>query len=221
MEQPSVRSICGTITEDGVAPASARVLLLDERLEQGLASTEALADGWFELACPDVVEGVVLARLRGPTFAVAYARVTLPTSPLRLDAANTAPCHDVQLLAAGDVPPLLDLAVSPTEVIGFPPGPAEMWTYRIDGNCNEQFSAWPLGDGRADVRLQSGRWRIGASRVEPPRGRLSGGGARVVWTLAGATDESGADLPFDGGCITVAVDGPRRLTLRIVRRGAA
>jgi hypothetical protein len=202
--------LTGTVTANGAPQPSARVILLDDALTTSLAATETGPDGTFELAGS---EGCLLARLRGPVFGAAHRRVDGPTQDLAAEA--VAPLWQVTVSLTGDVPPLLALIVSSEGIPGFPAGPAEEWTYRIDAQTNESFASWTIEGGAAELAFQEGWWRLLSIQAEGARIRGVAGGRRV-WQIARARLASTGETVEPGPAgIRLRVSGPEQIELEL------
>jgi hypothetical protein len=200
------------VTANGAPQAAARVILLDATLASSLASTETAADGTFELPAPPSGDACLLARLRGPVFGSAHRRAD-GEGDLAADA--VAPIQAIGVTLAGDVPPALALIVAAETIPGFPAGPAEEWTYRIDAKTNEAFASWTIEGGHADLWFQEGWWRLLSIQAEGARSR-GAAGARRTWRIERARLASTGETIEPGPAgIRFRVAGPEQLELTV------
>ena len=209
--------LTGRVTHRGAPQPGARVLWLTPDLGASAAFGESGDDGGFVLDGPaDATAAVILARLRGPAMGAVHARVSFPApGPLTLDLAASAPVWPVTVVARGDVPPQLTLLLGPEQIPGFPPDALE-WTYRCDAQTNEPFAVWTLDDGRTELELQEGVWRLLATHAEGARVRGLGT-RRSIWRTVGARFGDGAPLPCDPTGVRVEIRGPVTIELEIER----
>lgn len=214
MPEPAVH-VSGAVKYRGQGQPDARVLLLAADLSRSLAAGATTADGSFSLqAETPETEAVLLARLRVGTLGIAHTRLALPyDEPVALDLAEAGAVHPVTITAVGDVPAQFTLLATPETVPGLPD--AVEWTYRIDEQTNETFSALVVEQGRIELQMQEGPWRFSAMHAEGARVRELGA-TRSVWELVGARAD-GAGLEYSDGTARLDVRGAVALELTLER----
>jgi hypothetical protein len=193
-----------TLTGDR-AQAGVRVLALDSALEQCLAVTESDADGSYTLDVPDLPDDIVLlARFRGPAFGAEHRRV--PNRPADHVDLGLHDCYPVQVELVGEVPDTVLVMMLPDAIPGWAKPASQTWTYRLDHNRNETFSAWPLTGRAAPLAVQAGTWRLSAWQQEG-RARTPSSSART-WYVSRAQLADGTELDVAATGIVLDVSAP-------------
>jgi hypothetical protein len=201
------RTLTGSQTQSGV-----RVLALDAALDECLASAESDAAGSYALDVPDTLDNVVLlARFRGPAFGAVHRRMAnRPAEHTDLALDDVFP---LELELVGDVPDTALVTLLPDVIAGWTEPAAETWTYRLDHNRNESFSAWTMTGHAAHLALQSGTWRLSVWHREG-RAREATSSPRE-WYVSRAELVDGAELDVAATGIVLHVSGPLHVRLHM------
>ena len=210
-------SVRGRVRAGGVPLPGCDVLLLSADGASLLGHATAEADGTFSVPAPDPEStALVLAKSRDDPIGLASAKVEPPfDAAVELALDQVGPLWPLTVLAAGeDVPAELELRLTPRRIDGFP---TELlrWVFVRDAGVSEStLAVRHFRDGRAEQRVQAGRWLLGASYEEAVNARAFDTEPKL-WFTAGAALESGEELPGDLSGYEVEVQGPLVVVLRI------
>jgi hypothetical protein len=210
--------LAGTLSAGREPIAGAVVLAAELGGAVALASTRTDDDGRFSLAVPDGILRVFARAGAGEAVGVATRTVEAPAEgALALDLEHHAPLHPVSVVAEGDVPPELDLQLTPERIHGVEREALALLHATVPGVTHPMLVTRPFGPARrVDLRMQAGGWILYSAYDLAPDAR--GAGSRhLAWRVERAAIEGGAELPPAVIGHALEVDGPLTVILRIVR----
>jgi hypothetical protein len=210
--------LSGTLRAGREAVAGAVVLAAEPGATDALASTRTAEDGAFSLSVPDGMLRVFARAGAGVAVGVATRTVEAPAEGrLDLDLEDHAALHPVSIVAEGDVPPELDLQLTPERIDGVDRDALALLHATVPGVTRPMLVTRPFGPARrVDLRMQGGSWILYSAYDLAPDAR--GAGSRhLAWRVERAEAEGGAELPPAAIGHALEVDRPLTVILRIVR----
>jgi hypothetical protein len=208
--------LSGTVQAEGAPVAGAAVLAAAMHEELILASAQTGDDGGFALEF-DAARVRLLARAgAGEAVGLAFGIVDDASAShsvtLRLE--DHAPLHPVTFLAEGDIPPELDLQLTPREIRGLDEDAISLFHAPVDGATQPMLVQRPLGE-TPQLRMQAGSWIL-YSALDSAPDALGANSKHVMWRIASATLESGEELEPAVIGYRLEVSGALTVRLRVV-----
>jgi hypothetical protein len=196
-----VSTLSGTLRADGAPVAGATVVAAagDAILASGVTGE----DGGFALEADAPCVRLFARAGAGEAVGVA-ARDVEPPATVALALEDVAPLHDVTVLAAGDVPPELEVQLAPQRIAG----------------VELLFGEDPMLVRRPPplrLRLQAGNWLVYAAHETTFDARDAGAPA-FAWRVERAVLDDGTELEPAVVGHALEVARPLTVTLHVVRR---
>ena len=211
-------AITGIVKAGGRPAGGALVVAAEHGAREVLASARAGEGGEFRLDLPAGAGGPVgvLARVDGPALGVAGV-IAAPGEQLALDLTDHGPLHPLTVIAAGDVPPELELQLTPRHVAGLDDDLLALMYAAVGGMTRTMLAVRPLRDP-VNVAAQEGRWLLYAA-YEAGADALGMDPVDASWEVERATTPAGEELTRGIVGHEIDVAGPTTVTLHVVRRG--
>lgn len=215
-------ALTGTLRAGGAPAADAVVLAAEPDGGSVLAATTTGADGGFVL---DGLAGPVRVFAKagaGEAVGLAARMVDVPASgPLSMALEDHAPLHPVTVIAEGEVPPELDLQLTPRAIEGLDEAALALLHAPVDGVSEPMLVRRPIGEARrVALQMQTGSWIL-YSALDSAPDALGADMPHLAWRVTRATLESGEELGAAVIGYALEVAGPLTVTLHVTRRVVA
>jgi hypothetical protein len=213
--------LTGFLRAEGAPVPDATVLAAEPGGDAALAASRTGPDGAFSLDVPGDRARIFAKAGAGEAVGLASRIVDLPAAePVQLALEDHAPLHEVTLVAQGDVPPELDVQLTPRRIEGLDDEALSLLHAAVDGASEPMLVKRPIGaQGPVALRMQAGSWILYAALDDAPdtTDALRADLQHFKWRVERVTLDGGEELGPAVIGFALEVDRPLTVTLHVVK----